>query len=496
MEQGNMIRNIYLSEIENLNVFKSKNVYIYNFNEYSKHLMWWLAENGIKIKGFIVESTDRLFGKWLNKCIISTNTEEYCDLEGLVINVSKTCSILEFKKNYTLDILFEPFAMFYLIEHVMDKGKKVILFGSKQKSEYMRSYLQLFDIECEYTVDINENTSNLQIELENRVWERNAFELIYENIEEICVIVLPGAKKKAELFVECSGINRDVFMCPYHDKYLGPMRLGHYECLDPNLGYCSIVDDCSNIVSKTTTKANERKLKIAVLGGSTSDVTLYTEKSWIEWLIEIAEENNTCIEIICAAVDGYNAAQELVRLERDIIPENPDIVISYSRINQYGSLNHSNPRLFIHKYQDEIFNEFNRALSRENGEYMKNAINYGSNSSQSGRWINMERMMKGICQEFGIEFHAILQPFFWEKKNMSKYDLMLSECFDRGSLREHIEYISSIKNELLDMANEKWLLDYSDIFDENKDPVYFDMFHLLSAGNKIIAERVWSDILG
>ena len=73
---------------------------------------------------------------------------------------------------------------------------------------------------------------------------------------------------------------------------------------------------------------------------------------------------------------------------------------------------------------------------------------------------------------------------------------MLSECFDRGSLREHIEYISSIKNELLDMANEKWLLDYSDIFDENKDPVYFDMFHLLSAGNKIIAERVWSDILG
>lgn len=314
----------------------------------------------------------------------------------------------------------------------------------------------------------------------------NAYEIMYEKNNEYIVWALSRESKNAKCFMDKVGLNK----CNYLYDISGPLLLDRDYILDTDLGYI----DSRGVVVIRNCSREDNIIKIAVLGGSTSDYDLYYEKAWPFFLLERAKKYHINMECIVAADAANISAQEKTKLERDIIKYRPDIVINYSGINEITHTCQNNRN--THIYQRDIFqrlanakDDFNFfALDRGKGYYMGEKCD-----DACLEWINNNRMMHAVCNEFSIKHISFLQPWLYGKKSYSLSDLELMEHINDDYIitEKKISFFSELCEKYI--GNYNWIINATRIFD-NHDNVMFDSVHTFEIGSEIIASFIFDTL--
>lgn len=355
------------------------------------------------------------------------------------------------------------------------QDKKIIGYGASKFAAGKIISLVRSGVDISYIVDINpekQNHSILGIEVKSPdVLEK-------EDFDKIIVLVLVGwnATPSVKAYLNKIGMisGKHYFSAEndFHD--------GGIINIDPILSYSRpeeetfVFHNCSRI-------PDANKKTILAMGGSNTDPYLWGMKSWPEYLSEIVDDE---WQVINGAVQGYNSAQELLKLSRDVFYVcNPDIVISYSGINDIEK------PCFTHPFWRNLLN---KNLVKEEDSIFS-GIYYGRSGEikyNSRFFIDNERMMHAICSEMNVEFIGILQPCLTE----GKYDHIspiLKEYIDMLNFTEITHsFYKKVREEI---CNYDYLYDFTTIFDNNSD-VYIDYCHTKEIGNEIIANEIYKII--
>lgn len=314
--------------------------------------------------------------------------------------------------------------------------------------------------------------------------------LIYENKDNLSVYIIEplNVKKYQGELLEMGFSNI---------RILGEDQRGIKlaDVYDVTLGYtwyCGKDKEKPGFVVFRNDKHVDNVFRIVTLGGSTSDPTMANIKSWSEILFDKMNHLNVGIEVWAGGLGGYVVTQEFNKFVRDVILLKPNLVLSYSGINDAVNVFYYEPEHpFVLKYQAELLR-----TNIENGQVI-NTIDYNipiheytcgleDKRNSAEHWIDCERMMKAICNELGIAFFAFLQP----------YGARVDGIRDFSGFRwKQIEEFYRIAKQKIDSENlSTWLIDFTNIFEGEKN-IFFDNCHVYEKGNRIIAEKIMPYVL-
>lgn len=266
------------------------------------------------------------------------------------------------------------------------------------------------------------------------------------------------------------------------------------EQLDVNLGYNYIVKGSMYPGIVVSGEEDPENYKIAILGNSTSDATLYPFKSWPELLYrKLAEEN---IIVYNGAACGYDSGQELIKLVRDVLPLEPDMVLVYDGYNDFFWTDACHPFAFIYAKQVYEYAKGNLESLDDRGEILDEVcwgIETKKEINRFDNWLANIRSMYAITRERKICFYSFCQPMLGSKsgKNVREQEMLMSMDFD---VRHKLT--GKTFRKIMDEMPEKpdYIYDLSDIFD-NQNDIYMDACHVWEKGNQIIAEEIKKVIL-
>lgn len=259
--------------------------------------------------------------------------------------------------------------------------------------------------------------------------------------------------------------------------------------LDLNLGHTSETNYIPGIYLHG--KENITDVKIAVLGGSTTEEERYPFKSWAKIMFEKYCQKN--VTLYNGGIAGYTSSQELIKLFRDILCINPDMIVVY---DGYNDVCFNNSRLHFRWLYNLL--EYAKDAVYEHGvldQRVREGIFTGGINSENviGKWlINIESMC-GIAQMQHIRFHSFMQPMLVSQKIHTKHGIALHKVCDAHLKHEDIQNMRLFRQRGKEIEEtHPYIHDLSDIFDE-KD-VYMDSCHVWESGNEIIADSIWKII--
>jgi hypothetical protein len=375
---------------------------------------------------------------------------------------------------------------------------RIIIYGNNQNNlKILENKLKLIDVNIDYFVSETNFTG------EPSSYFRNVYDLLYENPDEIMIVIIDDDYLRAHNILAGMGLR------PGDDfKWIGRYGFENINtkyAFDPTFGCNHLGPDSRypgfTIYGNIDDAGTE---KIVILGGSTSDPALYYFKGWSEFLFEKLKNCGINAVVLAGGVAGFNTSQELLKLLRDVIPVKPSVVISYSGINNVYLLK-EHP--FLNEYQLEICKFLdNYALEQKNAPQIINraihskttiGISNHDDIDKYKYWLNHEKLMKYACDLHGIDFLCFLQPNLLsmdrEKIDGPEKEYLLNRTF-MGTYGITPEMYSNtaveFKNRISKDKNETWLFDLSAIFDNRLDGIYLDAIHVSEDGNKIIAEEI------
>lgn len=353
------------------------------------------------------------------------------------------------------------------------KNKKVILYGSGFYVNEVIDMLKCLDIIVEYCVDDDLSSVGTKISV------KDVYSLILEDDEFYVLIVKKDRKRCAEI-LEGLGLK---FLVHYNSIYNAKVRRKfiHDIFMDVNLGYALPESETDGMGVKVLGDLENAKYVIAVLGNSTSEPCVYPWKSWAEYMWEMNEKDWA---VIIGAVSTYATSAELIKLIRDMLAFSPDYVVSYSGINDILCMHP-----YVVDYYGGIFDKIRKSKPKSViGEVtISNNICYGVDCKKSRAeiWINNQRIMHAISNEFGIGFKAFFQPsLFLKKRGCKDEEVMFYE--DNNIGRKIAEYMEEVK---------KLIKEYDFIVDAKEwmddiDGMFYDHCHVNEEGNKLIANMI------
>ncbi len=396
----------------------------------------------------------------------------------------------------------------YLIERCMNK--KLFIYGISQEAVDINNYLCAMGLCTQYFLD-EENVGG-------QICDRpiiSPIDIVYEMPGSFFVII---AKSEAyygisrQMFLN-QGLTEDIDFT-YHSEM--PLTK-EAKCYDVTLSYNRTVDTIEGFEVFGDTENPSSRLIVA-LGGSTTESTYLFIKGWAQYLAEMLMHDHIPAKIYCGGVAGYSSSQELLKLLRDVLPMKPDIVISYSGLNDlYGYPKPEekirNGRPFITHFQVEFIAKIIEKLQptreqlpvmhdllwQENGN---TTVYYGlkNQKSASELWLDNTRIMHAIAEEFGFIFISFFQPFafngFYEITDVQKiiYRRKSPTCIHDGFEKWGAPYTHDVKKIISAVNNYDYIYDFSRIFEE-EEGVYFDASHVYERGNVIIAKKIYEKIL-
>lgn len=421
----------------------------------------------------------------------------FIDLMDIIINEYKVSQIR-----------IEHIVFCQLIKELYQK--KVILYGERNTVNRVESIFGYIGI-----------TFSNVIRRDSISEDGTIYDIFYQNSDEMDRILLTDKPNSLqyEILVNMNYTEKQIL-------YVGARLYSSYRRnllhigLDPVLGYSKFSEEKKSLLfikhrwfSEDDAKGigNGAPVRIAVLGGSTTDENAVKNKSWPEYLCEYLRNHNISYELYNGGMFGYNASQELLKLIRDVVQLKPDICISYSGVNntfqntQWSEVQCVEKFPFIHKYQKAIYDSLDLHIdifgSEEKGaKCMELGMEYSGDWDDF--WISQIRMQKAICEEFSIKYVSVLQPNFFTKKCFMERDQELlawnNMCIENGTLKffddvfsklwdENKEFQTNISDKI---KNIDYIYDMRSIFDDIDD-VYIDILHVCSLGNKIIAKKIY-----
>jgi lysophospholipase L1-like esterase len=288
----------------------------------------------------------------------------------------------------------------------------------------------------------------------------------------------------------------------------------NFALIDPHLGYArglseSRVQDLIKkgyewrngfAIYKNPAAPNRRPIILA-LGGSTTDAVQYGH-SWPEELARLLEKKQIAATVINGGVGGYSTNQELVKLIRDGLEFEPDIIISYSGVNDRGSYGEL-PHPFVHKYQRSLLEGLvdkrpslmpntlallDRSTDLVDGGVKGYTLGVPTTRSYADWYIRNLRLMKAVSKASNADFFGVLQPnayvgdFPWgaefeaNEGKSSEYVAALRAFYN--ALRSSPEHLAEVH-------------DFTAIFDKHKEAYKKDGVHTTVAGEVLIANHIY-----
>lgn len=510
------IHRIYVHQLQN--PIKEKGIYIWGSGNNGFKTFKLLSEYNVKIKGYI-DSDVRKKGAIINGLSVSTS-ENIAQNEVIVIASRYYKQIINFPENKKFENIFIDYGTIYGSEYpyiLLESGKEyledivwnlyshffilmrdvihknIIIYGYNKLGLELKRILFLMDKQVNYFIE-DEPVENARDHVKNK------FDILYENINENIILISKfNENATSELVCEALSQLEDMGL-NYNgdfkeiknmaDHAIRDMRISNYGCkLDPLLGYTLNYPETSKTYYQYVVLGNEKdvSLKIMILGGSTSDIGQYKpEKSWPEFLWD---KLNQRAVIWGGAIGGYNSRQECLKLLRDIGTIKPNIVISYSGINDaYPMSVKGHP--FIHTYQLAAMKNAGGSFQLDEG--------FESKEDLASLWLRMELSMCAIAQAYGCKFYGILQPAFYNKKVLVKREKLISaygnnffsDNFSDKKREERYNKILTLFMKSDTVQKNKFLYNLSDLFQDNKDEIFKDCVHLFEKGNELVAKAV------
>ena len=379
--------------------------------------------------------------------------------------------------------VFWPACLRYIYWFLNNKEKKLYLY-SQDMTYLSKVCLVMKRLGINIEAGLSNEISNCEID---GIRIMNVWNLLYEKEGTYLVWCLLGDIENMRDFIRQSGLKASDFVY----GTTGPLMIEREYIMDTNLGYA----DQQGTRTLFGLSRSKKIYKVAVLGGSTSDCNLYYERSWTQQMVDIANQADIGIEVYVAATAGNMSSQEMMRLIRDILKKKPDIVISYSGVNECTQSVKNHP--YSHNYMKIIFDSLMN--SQKGVDFfdagIRNSYSMGE-EHEDDVWLANERIMNAICKEFGIPFLCFLQPNILTKKPYSSNDLELLEHCDSiwpGDMRSVIrDFYKSAKEKVQEYP---WIFDLTGLFDAIHDEVYFDTNHLLQKMNCYLAKHIFDVIM-
>jgi len=245
---------------------------------------------------------------------------------------------------------------------------------------------------------------------------------------------------------------------------------------------------------------------ILTLGGSTTDAAR-GEHSWPEELSKLLAEKGISATVVNGGISGYSTNQELLKLVRDGLEFKPDIIISYSGVNDRGEYSEL-PYPMVHPYQRYLLEYLTRSQYSPlfpNTVYLINKVLGGKPPRHIDATLGVpisrtlgqqyEKnlvLMNAIAQVSGATFYGIIQP--------NAYVGPSGESKTPTGLRKPkpAEYVSQLQHlyrQIADLpSRHPFVHSFLPIFEG--DGLYQkDGIHATLKGDHLIAEKVLDLIL-
>ena len=245
---------------------------------------------------------------------------------------------------------------------------------------------------------------------------------------------------------------------------------------------------------------DKRAIRIATLGGSTTDWTYSHMKGWPEYLHENLEEADVPNVIFNGGIVGYTSVQERDKFLRDVLQLSPDLVLVLSGDNDIGWNHGYRDRNF---YSGYLIDQIVDPVYRKSKEPFEE-VGYGLNEDIEDyeNWFKNQKLCRTISEEMGIKFYCFLQPSIFTAGYQADpfekgwLDIML------GTGRNSFRTVSNITENWKSfydgarklISSENGFADLTDAFDEISG-VYIDGIHCCEVGNEILAEKIRDVIL-
>lgn len=478
-----------------------------------KNVLWGAGKNGIDLLFSLIEKdiyvayfcdtdTEKQSLRIYNKLVISTrqlldNRDEYniivtpAEKHGRddMLNILTKEGIDEYILGEDIGTIFSDFVVNkeYLYNIIRDSyTHRIIVCGTDNKANRIVKMLKALDVKIEYIIDDTDQEYKLE---GTDIEVKPLYRVLDETKGDFVVIVPSVCDREKRGWMETVGF-RVRMEYNFFDDYR--MMIPRCSILDPNLGYSFYGND--NKIPGFVWFGKENGFKIVTLGGSTTDAVRFPFKSWSQILSEKLEGEGNKVCVICGGCIGYKTSQELVKLIRDVIPLKPDMILDYSGYNDALFNESESDHLFLHHYQIELFTEMH--LHNEYEEYgehylkEKSGLTFGLKNDLT-RWqqyINNIKVMKGVCDIFGIKFFSFLQPWLATKPifSMSEREMIINypTIFMDRHYHSLLEFYKN-KNTI----DSSYMIDLTQIFNSAGD-VYIDRAHVNEKGNEIIANNI------
>ncbi|MDR1418603.1 MAG: SGNH/GDSL hydrolase family protein [Endomicrobium sp.] len=378
------------------------------------------------------------------------------------------------------------------------KGKKIIVYGNNELARSVRSELNI-DIAYYCDDDVTDEDNSV----------RNVYDLAYEEYGKFFVVVIQPNYGKYHIFdvltkiglIEMTDYCMGVYVIDYKCdlKYYSPFLRDVY------LGFNRIYFEHNNKYPgfKVFGKPDSKALRIVTLGGSTTDPIHAGVASWPELLYYLLKKLKIDATIFNGGFGSYTSSNELIKCIRDVIPLNPDVVISYSGVNDIWEIQDKSDnrykRPFIDKNQDNIF----KWISQQEGG-VTTIYGMQTDSNVMQYWLDNHKIMHSVCNAFNIKHISILQAIaysdgiasiFVDKHEDMKMRLVYGENYEKKLVQKYYvgkryAYIES------KLKKYNYILNFRHIFNGLEDyDVYTDSCHVYERGNEIIAANIYEELL-
>lgn len=398
-------------------------------------------------------------------------------------------------------------------EYLMERcsNKSLLIYGVGEVAADLKHYLSINRIHTDAFIDdslCGQKVENLDV--------ISLIDLVYLESGKYFVILARDDENygiSRQKFLDI-GLREDVDFT-YYTEIPGTNELFHY---DVTLSFSRIRQTYQGF-EVFGNENDPNAIRIVALGGSTTECSLFYVKGWVRFLVDYLKEQGIPAVVYGGGVSSYTSSQELLKLIRDVIPLEPDIVISYSGVNDLYSFPKPEDgerfkRPFITRFQVQFIQQILERLTKEVGIPVVNAptwnqlghstVFYGlkNNRTSAELWLDNERMMNAICEAFGIHFFGFFQPYRFngcyqctplQEIIHSRRDLTCVPTVDGEkrwgeSVKKDREIISS------EITKYSFLSDFSNIF-EGQSEVFYDTTHVYENGNTVIAKNIFNKIL-
>ena len=261
-------------------------------------------------------------------------------------------------------------------------------------------------------------------------------------------------------------------------------------------------------------RGNELQLspdyRIFVIGGSTTFGVASTSDStsipaFLQQKIssDFQEYN---IEVINAGIPKAYSFTEKNMIKEKLLNFNPDLLIVYDGWNDLEIEYENYEKSVDTNFNDQLIREIKRLDFATPNVLIKWYFNYKHDvndvisfdsskiNEKASLWKNSWEEICMLEEKYDFQTAIILQPLLGTgNKLLTLEEQKLQFHYDSENRNQYYDLYANMLSDLKPACS--LTLDLRDTFDDNLESIYFDSGHVGDNGNKIIAERIYKEIL-